>query len=156
MKKFAGVVALLVAAGCSRHRYFAEGPGRRFDVSGEYRVEERPGRNNCRTTYPRVEDRIVVVEHTPNSTQLIFVVGKESVVAELRSDGRFKTATVARGEGYNASSTTIEGRFGKEGFAAVLTVTAADDVPPSMPRARASTEVNRTCQYVLRWDGKRL
>jgi hypothetical protein len=154
MKKFAGILALVVA-GCRGQQYFAEGPGRSFDVSGEYRVEERPGRNNCRTISPRVEDRIIFVEHTPNSAQLVLVVGKESFAATLRSDGRFETGTVARGQGYNSTATKIKGAFRKSAFTAAVTVTASDDIPPTAPQSRpASTAVVRSCEYVVTWEGR--
>ena len=101
MSRLAGILSLLVLAGCRGQQYFAEGPGRSANVSGEYRTEERPGRNNCRTFSPEVEDRIVVK--------------------------------------------------------ATVTVTAADDLPPEMPRRRGSSPAQpRSCEYVLQWDGKKV
>jgi hypothetical protein len=149
------VFTLAIAAACGGTRYYADVPGRSFDVSGDYVVDEVLARNGCRTLNPLSRKGHVTVEHSPNATAVALIRGDESFVGSIRSDGRFKTDPAVTGPERSAMTTWIEGRFNVSGMEATVHFQTGDTTLPAGPADRLGAK-RSGCEYTMRWSGKKL
>ena len=91
------LLALWIAAvACGGPQYYADVPGRTFDVSGEYAIDEVAGRNGCRTFTPVSRRGGVTVEHSPNATEIAVIRGDESFVGTFAVMGSSRPSRVFR------------------------------------------------------------